>query len=179
MKLRLLTSATILSFLLLTFTQCKKDDNPDVMTDPATSITDQELYDMTSTVSGYIYYKNDNTVLESSPESAHKAYFRVRFNEIAYEMLTDNGKLPDGSEFPDGALIVKELHNSADGSNEGGIAVMLKSADDANADENGWVWAEYFGSVDNRISVSDKGSACISCHSTNDRDRVRLFNLFP
>lgn len=178
MKNRILSITTLLLMAVI-WVQCKKEtEYPDGDPGPQ-PITDQELYDMTSGTAGYSYYKNSSDVLASSPESAHKQFFRVRFNDIAYAALTDDGKLPEGASFPEGSIIVKELHGAQDGSSESGIVVMIKRVDDPNKAGSDWVWAEYFGSVDNAISVSSKGSACTGCHSTNERDMVRLFNLFP
>lgn len=179
MKLNRLASVVAIIFIITMFLQCKKndDDVPPIVDD--FTITDQQLYDMSITTTGYTYYKDDPTVLRSSPQSAHKAFFRVRFNNKAQAALTDNGKLPAGGVFPEGSIIVKELLSDSSASDLSQIAVMMKASGDQNADDLGWVWAEYFGSVDNKISVNDKGVACISCHSTNHRDRVRIFNLVP
>ena len=85
--------------------QCKKE---------ATGL-DKELLDRSKATTGFTYYKNDNTIKASSPQSAHNAFFRVRFNAIAQAALTDNGKLPVDSVFPEGSLIVKELYDTQNG----------------------------------------------------------------
>jgi hypothetical protein len=76
---------------------------------------DATLYNEIKSVGGFIYYKGDNTVLQSSTASAHTPYFRVRYNSTAYAALTDNGKLPVGATFPDGSVVVKELYTSLTG----------------------------------------------------------------
>lgn len=162
--------------------QCTKE-TPEP--DPAppktvTAITDQELLDMAKTATGYTYYKNSNDITASSPASGHNAFFRVRFNATALAALTDNGKLPEGGTFPEGSVIVKELHKLQDGSEQTGVAVMIKRKGDPNASEKDWVWGEYFGgSTTNAISVSTKGTKCLGCHAGSKRDMVRAFELFP
>ena len=150
--------------------QCKKDS-------VAAMETDQALLAKASKVGGMYYYKNDTTIHRSSPQSAHAGYFRVRFNSIARTALTDGGKLPAGSYFPEGSLVVKELHNDSSGNNMIGYAVIEKLPSDTSASE-GWVWAEYVTNS-NGYKIGGKGAICISCHSMNDRDNIRVFNLFP
>lgn len=166
-------------FISIVLVQCKSDMTGSNNAEPATAISDQELYDQSITTSGFTYYKNSDAYLASSPESAHNQFHRVRFNATAQAALTDNGKLPEGESFPEGSLIVKELHANQDGTGMNGIAIMIKRSNDPNAAENGWVWAEYFKSANDGFSVSTKGASCNGCHSTNDRDKVRLFNLVP
>jgi Cytochrome P460 len=149
------------------FTQSCKKENTDVET---------MLFSEFSTTTGYTFYKSNATVLSSSPQSAHNHFFRVRFNEIAKNALTDNGKLPVGGTFPEGAIVAKELYDSATGQ-LAFYAVMKKATNDSNAG-NGWLWAEYNPNGQIAYSVTKKGAGCISCHKTNGRDLVRLFDLF-
>lgn len=169
-----------LIILCILLAQCKQDTpEPDNTAGGTEAITDQELYDRSIVTAGYNYYKDNDDIIESSPESAHRAFFRVRFNSTASAALTSNGMLPEGETFPEGSLIVKELHRMQDGSDMEGIAVMIKRPDDPNAAANGWVWAEYFSGASDGFLVSTKGASCTGCHSTDSRDMVRLFNLFP
>jgi len=173
MKLKTLSLLIIAGFFLLT--QCKEEDN----VPPPGAITDQELYDMSATTAGFTWYKNDSSVLASSPESAHGGFVRFRFNSIAQAALTDNGKLPAGASFPEGSLIVKELHGNISGTDLNGYAIMLKAPNDPDA-ARGWVWAEYFGTINSGTQVVDKGNICTGCHSRNlNRDYTRVFDLFP
>jgi Cytochrome P460 len=154
-------------FLLSTLTEsCKKE------------ATDMEitLFNEFSNTTGYTYYKGNTAIVASSSESPHNRFFRVRFNAIAKNALTNNGKLPVGGAFPEGSIIVKELYDSATGQ-LAFYAIMKKMTGDSNAGSN-WLWAEY--SPDGKIaySVTKKGGGCISCHNTNGRDLVRLFDLF-
>lgn len=155
--------------LLALFSQCKKEA---VATD-----TDQDLITAAEATTGFTYYKNDSTIVHSSPQSAHNAYFRVKYNDIAYAALTDGGKLPAGGTFPEGSLVVKELYNSPTGALIN-LAIFKKDSGNSNA-EAGWLWGEYSASGSVYHSISQKGNGCISCHSTDARDYNRVFELFP
>ncbi len=165
-KKSLLFSATIVSMVLL-LPECKK-----------TTDQDKQLFDLAKTTAGYTYYKGDNTIQPSSPQSAHNAYFRVRFNDIAQAALTDNGKLPAGSSFPEGSVVVKELYDSPTGDLKL-LAIMQKASGNSASGVN-WLWAEYKPDGKLGYSTAKKGEGCISCHSSaGNRDYVRLFELFP
>ena len=159
-----------LSALWLLLMECSKP----IHTKPE---SDQDLFSRSSATAGYTYYKGSPVIYRSSPQSAHAGYFRVRFNDIAGAALTDSGRLPVSGAFPSGSLIVKELHQDSTGNNIIGYAVMEKLPDDP-AQNNGWVWAEYQNSGAGYM-IGSKGGICVSCHSMNDRDKVRLFDLFP
>ncbi|MCW3127247.1 MAG: hypothetical protein JWO03_2905 [Bacteroidetes bacterium] len=146
-------------------------------TAPKPEETDAGIFAKSVTKEGFTYYKSDSTIHRSSPQSAHSGFFRVRFNLIAYAALTDNGKLPAGGSFPVHSLVVKELHDDSTGNNPHGYAIMEKLPDDTSA-AGGWVWAEY-GLTGTGYTINNKGAICTSCHSTNSRDKVRVFDLFP
>ena len=171
MKFRL-TFKVVLGFLCTLLMQCRKESAL------SPQETDTLLLAKATPVNGFSYYKNDSAIIRSSPQSAHAGYFRVRFNDIAERALTDGGKLPVGASFPTGSLVVKELHTDSTGNNLIGYAVMEKSPTDTSAAQ-GWVWAEYITSGAGGYKIGGKGAICTGCHSTNDRDKVRLFNLFP
>ena len=157
--------------LLLFLAECKKES---LMTEE----TDATLLAKASATSGFTYYKNSPLIYRSSPQSGHTGYFRVRFNDIALNALTDGGKLPAGGTFPAGSLVVKELHGDSAGTDLIGYAVMEKLPADSNANQ-GWLWGEYVLSGAGGTRISSKGNICVSCHSMNDRDKIRVFNLFP
>ncbi len=146
------------------FSNCKKDKNADA-----------DLFKEVDE-SGYVFYKADPIVKESSPQSAHNNYFRVKYNAIAYAALTDTGKLPIGGSFPEGSLVVKELYDNLTGDIQL-LAVMKKTNSDNAA--QGWEWAEYKTNGDVIYGITKKGEACTSCHSTDARDYNRIFNIFP
>lgn len=116
-------------------------------------------------------------IYHASAPSAHHGYIRVRFNSIALSALTDGGKLPVGGTFPTGSLVVKELHADSLGTGLFGYAIMEKLPTDSNQ-ANGWVWGEYNLSMAG-TSVNTKGTQCTGCHSVDDRDMARVFDLFP
>lgn len=154
----------LLAFLLL-ITSCSK-----------TTDEDKSLYEKVKSDAGFTFYKNNTTVLQSSGSSPHNAYFRMRYNSIAINAMTDSGKLPVGGTFPEGSLVVKELYDSPTGSLKL-LAVMEKASQGSTG--AGWKWAEYTTDGKAAYSVAKKGEGCISCHSTNSRDYNAVFNLFP
>ena len=101
----------------------------------------------------------------------------MKYNATAIAAMTDSGRLPSGSFFPMGSLIVKELFDAPTGP-VSAYAIMRKVPGNTNA-EGGWLWGEYY--ADGRVvhNVAQKGDGCISCHSTNSRDYNRVFDLFP
>lgn len=140
--------------------------------DKSTS-ADKELYDETVN-SSYTYYQNNNTILNAAGNSPHGS-FKLKFNGTAQSALDSTGKLPTGSAFPNGSLIVKEVY--AGGSSLSLYAVMKKSPGNANAGSN-WLWAEYNPGGETVVSISNKGSGCIGCHSGNvNRDLTNSFDL--
>jgi hypothetical protein len=126
----MIKSTTIFLFAFLTFllliTSCSKTTNED-----------KSLYEKVKSDAGFAFYKNNTTVLQSSGSSPHNAYFRMRYNSIAINAMTDNGKLPGGGSFPEGSLVVKELYDSPTGSLKL-LAVMEKASQGSTgADGNG------------------------------------------
>lgn len=155
---------------LLALIQCSKRASP------AAPETDASLF-AKATAPHFTYYKNDTLVHHSSPRSAHGGFFRVRFNAIALSALTDQGKLPIGGTFPDGSVIVKELHNDSTGTQLHAYAIMEKLPSDTSQ-ADGWVWAEV-NTAGTGYGINKKGAICTGCHSVDDRDHVRVFDLFP
>jgi Cytochrome P460 len=155
---------------------CKKDVAPIANPEPEET-TDANLYEAVKSSTGYTYYRNSDSIKASSKATAHGPWFRVRFNSIAKAALTDNGKLPVGAEFPEGSVVVKELYETQQGGLKY-IAVMQKNKNHVNA-AGTWLWGEY--EADGKVynGLATKGSACLGCHSSGDRDKVRLFELFP
>jgi len=147
--------------------------------DKVASDEDNRLYQEAVATGAYSWYKNDPTIVPSSSGSGHAGYFRVRFNNIAVAAFDTSGKLPVDSLFPTGAIVVKELFNSASSSDLREYAVMKKDPGSANS-EGGWLWAEYEPGGGVKYPTSNKGSACVGCHSAQGhRDLVRLFEIFP
>lgn len=165
-----------ISLLLGLIISCRKDIGRPQFT-AAGPLTDADLYNNATNTADYSYYKSTLSITPSSKETAHGPWFKLRFNSIAAAALTDNGKLPVGASFPEGSVVVKELYQAQ----TGGLiylAVMQKMAAHANARE-GWLWAEFDDKGKAVQSIGNNGAACVSCHSNNDRDKVRAFELFP
>lgn len=165
MQTKIVLASLFLVSLSLGLSNCKKATEEDKV-----------LFEKAKNTTGFTYYKNDNSILPSSNPSAHNPYFRVRFNDIAQSALGPDGKLPVDSVFPEGSIIVKELYNTQNGPLML-YAIMEKNSGNEQAGVN-WLWAEYKADGKLGHSVNEKGDGCISCHSVNQRDYSRIFDLF-
>lgn len=157
--------------ILIGFASCKHD--------PISSDIDWELYEMAQETEGFTWYKNNATPLIKSTGSGHSyPKLRTRYNNVASQFLDSNGQVIDNSKFTDGSLIVKELLNNNDALEL--YAILLKDADNEHADANGWVWGYLTASGDVTESATNKGAACISCHSQPGNIDYGLMNKeFP
>lgn len=168
---KILFIISILSSGVAFVSACKKDKAP--------SETDLELYEMSKTTAGFVWFKDTNLLLSKSSGSAHpQAYLRTRYNSIAASKLDSNGKIIAGSVFPQGSLIVKELYENSTTLSR--YAILYKNAGSKDADANGWVW----GYIDAGGSVAEpaskKGASCINCHSqSNNIDYMLMNKYFP
>lgn len=156
-----------LSLAIFTLSQCSDEDavGPDL-----------DLYNEATATSGFTYYQGNTAIRQSSSASGHRPYMRVRFNAIAQSALGLDGRLPSGSTFPNGSMIVKELYDNPVGPIIQ-YAVMKKDSLNTYAG-NFWLWGEYYSESSVAISVTENGVQCTSCHSTDSRDFVRVFNIF-
>ena len=138
---------------------------------------DRKLYDMSASTTGFTWFNNSNAILPKSSGSGHpQPFLRTRFNAIASEFLDSNGRIIEGTVFPEGSLIVKELID--DDSKLERYAILYKDSENENADPKGWVWG--YVNEDRSVSVeaSTKGSSCISCHSQSQNIDYMLMNKF-
>lgn len=167
MRNRIILFAT---FLIIVFwSACKHD--PAV---PQGIFNNQTLAEIVAN-SNKNYYQDTMLIRQSVQESAHLPWFRLWMNDVAAAALGPDGKLPPGNLFPDSALIVKELYNSATGPLQIN-AIMMKLPDNA-ASANGWLWAYLNPDGSTNISIFEKGSSCTGCHSaTPNRDFTRVFD---
>jgi hypothetical protein len=133
---------------------------------------DEQLYAEANT-SGLYYYQQHDSVLSAAGNSPHGT-FKLRFNQIAWDALGTDGRLPQGGTFPEGSLLVKEvIRNNA----VKFYAVMKKAPASPNA-ANGWLWIEMNADGSLLHSITEKGDACLSCHSANtNRDFTNSFDL--
>ena len=138
---------------------------------------------------GYVFYKNSPEWLRFTPRGGgHAGWIRIRFNDIAAAALGADGKLPEGTEFPAGSIVVKEIKDQIYDT-ESGHAIMVKAPNATNANK-AWVWGEYEADDSIIVSAASAGRSCIRCHSATQenspvsgdqghRDYVRTFGLRP
>lgn len=136
----------------------------DVAKNPLLAYSDKALLDSAKNAIAFIYYKNDASTVYPGTTGAHSS-FKLKFNKIAATVLTDNGKIPVGQQFPNGSFIVKEMQSGLN-------AFMYKK-------EGSWLWAEVYTNGDVFYSVNKDPQPCISCHSqSGQRDLVVSFNFY-
>jgi len=170
MKNNLKTIIVISIFLvgILTLNSCKKEE---------AAGTDKELFDMAQETSGFIWYKNSNALLEKSSGSGHpQPFLRTRYNSVAATKLDSNGRVISGAIFPEGSLVVKELYDNS--TSLGRYAILYKNSGSADADAKGWVWGYINSDGSVAEPASNKGSACINCHSQADNIDYMLMNKY-
>lgn len=88
---------------------------------------------------------------------------------------TLNGRLPNGTSFPNGSIIFKEVRT--DGGTTVTYAIMYKSPLNQLAG-SGWLWAELSPTGTVGYSVSNRGAGCTGCHALERgvlNDLVRTF----
>lgn len=160
---------TVLAISVCSIYSCSKDKQ-------ATG-TDKELYNLATVSSGFTWFKNSSVQLNKSAGSGHsQPFLRTRYNTLAATMLDTNGKIVTAATFPEGSLVVKELYDNA--TSLGRYAMLYKNSSSADADANGWVWG--YVNADGTVAeaASEKGSACISCHSQADNIDYMLMNKY-
>ena len=167
LKIQLLLVIGIL--IIVATNSCKKDEE-------ATS-TDKELYEMAKATEGFTWFKNSDELLNKSIASGHsQPFLRTRYNSIAATNLDSVGRIKQNSTFPEGSLIVKELYSNETSLSQ--YAILYKETGNPSADAKGWVWG--YVSADGTVSEpsSNKGSACISCHSQSGNVDYMLMNKY-
>lgn len=134
---------------------------------PRLPYSDQSLLDSTSNTN-YKYYNNKPDTFFSGIHGPHGT-FKLRFNSIAYKVLTDNGKLPIGSKFPEGSFIVKDVYKNNAISF---YAYMYKR-------NNKWIWGEAYKNGEFIAKASDGEKLCVGCHSqSGNRDLAVTFQFY-
>ena len=131
----------------------------------------------TDPLSGYAALPNaeEFTTGRLDGSEAHRPIIRVSLNTPAIGSL-QNGRLAPGASFAEGSIVLKELRSSATAATSL-YAVMMKDSGNALA-SGGWLWAEYGPTGSVVFSVSNRGSACTSCHRRQQglqNDLVRSF----
>ncbi len=90
-------------------------------------------------------------VIESS--SVHGSHVQIWVNEAALGAV----EAADGGDMPEGAMLVKQGYDDAEGTDLGNLTAMYKDAD------FGWFW--YSESPDGEVLEAGDASACSGCHS--------------
>lgn len=149
---------------------CKKEDAVG---------TDKELLDLAQATAGFTWYKNANTLLAKSNASGHsEPFLKTRFNATASTKLDAGGRPIDGTSFPDGSLVVKELYKNENTLNR--YAILYKKTGHPDADEKGWVWGYINADGTVAAAAAQKGSGCKSCHSQGGNiDYILMKKYFP
>ena len=159
----------VLSIVILSMMSCTHEKSAEQ--------TDKELYEMSKSTNGFVWYKNSGEFLDKSTGSGHaQPLLRTRYNAIAATSLDSDGKIQAGASFPEGSLIVKELYT-----NENTLAIyaiLYKNALSPDADTRGWVWGYINANGSVVESASKKGAACINCHSQSESIDYMLMNKF-
>jgi hypothetical protein len=106
---------------------------------------------------------------------AHRSIVRVSMNARALGAL-QSGRLRAAAQFPDGSIILKEIRPREDAP-VAVYAVMYKDADSTLAGD-GWLWAEFSPNGSVGYSVSNRGTACTSCHQREQGPRNDLVRTF-
>ena len=142
--------------------------------------TDAALFQLVTQTDAFSRYTllpnaDEFTTGRLNGSEAHRPVVRVSLNAIAAGAL-QNGKLQSGGSFPDGSVVFKEIRPSTTASPTL-YAVMYKDSANSLAG-NGWLWAEYGTSGSVTFSVSNRGSACTSCHQRELGPRHDLVRSF-
>lgn len=157
--MKLTVSALIVSILLVYCTNKNLS--------PRLPYSDQSLLDSTSNPN-YKYYNNKPDTFLSGAHGPHGT-FKLRFNSIAFKVLTDAGKLPVWSAFPEGSFIVKDAYKN---SVIAVYAYMYKH-------NNKWIWGEVHKNGEFIATAADGDKSCVGCHNqSGNRDLTLTFNFY-
>ena len=162
---------------LLSVMACDESNRPPAGPSPADGIRDTaalfQLITQTDPLTEYALFPNaeEFTVGRLNGSEAHRSIVRVSMNARALGAL-QSGRLATGAQFPDGSIILKEITPRA-GAPVTVYAVMYKDAGNPFAGDR-WLWAEFSADGSVGYSVSNRGTACTSCHQ---REQGRLNDL--
>ena len=125
MKKKLIGSAIIVLCILFGLT-CKYDK--------FINATDRKLLNISKEVSGYVWFKKSDAILDRSTSSGHpQPFLRTRYNAIAANKLDASGNIIAASVFDEGSVIIKELYTN--NTTIGRYAILLKDKNDVYADK--------------------------------------------
>ena len=136
---------------------------------PTLAFTDLALRDSCA-ASYHHYYKNDSSLLiKAAGSNSPHGPFKLRFNSIALNALTDDGKLPRAASMPEGSLVIKDVY--VDGKLEI-YALMYKTS-------GAWLWAEIKPNKQVLYSVYKNPGTCVGCHNqSGNRDLLLSFEYY-
>jgi hypothetical protein len=167
--------------VLLFFIACGESNRPPDGPSPADGVRDSaalfRLITQTDPLTAYTLFPNveEFTLGRLNGSEAHRSVVRVSINATALAAL-QSGRLTQAAQFPDGSIILKEVRPRVDAPADL-YAVMYKDARNTLAGE-GWLWAEFSPNGSVNYSVSNRGTACTSCHQREQgpqNDLVRTF----
>lgn len=121
-----------------------------------------DLWDEVQGFEGWNQYSGWEGIVASS--SVHGDFVQIWLNDGAMTALTN------GETIPDGAILLKQTFNDADGTDLKDITVM-KKVDGYNPDGSDWYWTQYL--EDGSVQTSGSPAMCIGCHSSGE-DYVRF-----
>lgn len=154
---------------LLLSTACNKDK--------AAIAIDKKLFDLAKNTDGFVWFKYSEVLLvKSSGSGRSQDFLRTRYNAIAATQLDSNGRIVNGTTFPEGSLIVKELFKNT--STIDRYAILYKESGSEYANANGWVWGYIDANGSVNISADKKGASCINCHTQSNHIDYMLMNKF-
>jgi hypothetical protein len=140
--------------------------------------SDAELFRLVTQAepfASYTLFPNADSVTSGTlnGSTAHQPLVRVSMNTVAFGILQD-GSLPQGTDFPDGSIIFKEIMMN---SQTILFAVIFKDRTNSLA-ANGWLWAEFYPDGGTAYSITGRGNGCTGCHAREQgpqHDFVRTF----
>lgn len=166
---------------LLVMMACDVSNRTPAGPSPADGIRDSaalfQVITQTDPLSEYTLFPSveEFTVGRLDGSEAHRPLVRVSLNARALGAL-QSSRLPPAAQFPDGSVILKEVRPRMDAPATV-YAVMYKDAANPLAGD-GWLWAEFVPDGSIEYSVSNRGTACTSCHRREQgqpNDLVRTF----
>ncbi len=164
-------------FFIFSILSCN-DQGEDVIPSAQGISSDAELFEFitqTDPFTAYALFPGVDSITSGTlnGSTAHQPLVKVRMNVIALGAL-QGGSLPDGSTFPNGSIIFKEILS---GNTTQLYAVIYKDPDNPLAG-NGWLWAEFEPDGTPFISMTGAGIQCTGCHAREQgpqNDFVRTF----